>query len=188
MLWKGRGWQTRRGTPLKRDADICWKIKIKLVAKPKRKHTNKAEILRPAWFFLMINVDIIKLLSWQKTFLASLQFAKRALKSLDHVVNGLDESPLYSETIQNKLFLLIPKVEVLLCSDTTRLTLPFCLFLLFFFLKIKKGHDYTKTNIRALFIKRKYNRSSSWALRNRMWPRQPQFGNYLVILTSSLYF
>ena len=60
----------------------------------------------------MINVDFIKLLSWQKTFLASLQFAKRALKSLDHVVNGLAESPLYSETIQNKLFLLIPKVEV----------------------------------------------------------------------------
>ena len=43
--------------------------------KTKKEKTNKAEILRraeiTAWFFLMINVEFMKLLSWQKTFLAS---------------------------------------------------------------------------------------------------------------------
>ena len=94
MLWKGRGWQTQRGTPIQKWRGCLSENYDQISCKTKKEKTNKAESLRQAeitaWFFLVINVEFI--IYYHDRRLFSLHFAKRALKSLDHVVNALTVS------------------------------------------------------------------------------------------------
>ena len=165
MLWKGRGWQTRRGTPIQKWRGCLSENYNQISCKTKKEKTNKAEILRQAettaWFFLMINVEFIIYYHGRRLF--SLHFAKSALKSLDHVVNALTVSS------ELKIHCTVQRFKINCFSSQTRSRFSFALtqqdwIFSFFFLKINKGHEYTKTNIQALFIKRKYNRL---ALRER---------------------
>ena len=82
------------GLPFKCEADARRKIKIKLVAKPKRKKQTKQKFYASGNNSLIFSNDQSRIhkVTMTEDFSRFMYFAKRALSSLDHVVNALTVS------------------------------------------------------------------------------------------------
>ena len=84
----------RGGLPYKSEADARRKIQIKLVAKGKRKKQTKQKFYASGNNSLIFSNDQSRIhkVTMTEDFSRFMHFAKRALKSLDHVVNALTVS------------------------------------------------------------------------------------------------